>query len=314
MPYDIAVLISTFERPQNLERCIASIEAQRGVEGRFEVVVTDDGSRDHTLDLVRDIARKVDFPLRLTTHEHEGFRLAWCRNEGVAVSTAPYLLFTDGDCLLPANHLHIHLEARCPRYVIGSNCARLDRATSARVDRETIRGGTIASLIPPGEARKLRWKAMRAKLYEWGHIPMRPRLTGNNIALWKSDFERINGFDESFVGWGFEDRDLQCRLEKAGLRVRSILWRGPIGHLWHPPDASFVRNGVGTANRLLFESQDRPVFCVDGLVKAGAGSHGPGHPRTPLQPVEEGGMSRGCRGRDVASSAPSMGKSQSAVA
>ena len=45
----IAVIVSTFERPGHLERCLASLEAQRGVDGNFEVVVTDDGSRDDTL-------------------------------------------------------------------------------------------------------------------------------------------------------------------------------------------------------------------------------------------------------------------------
>ncbi len=40
---EIAVVVSTFERLGHLRRCLASLAAQRGVEGRFEVVVTDDG-------------------------------------------------------------------------------------------------------------------------------------------------------------------------------------------------------------------------------------------------------------------------------
>lgn len=270
MGYDIAVLVSTYQRPGNLERCLASIEAQKGVEGRFEVVVTDDGSSDDTLERTSAAARRVGFPLRLTTHEHEGFRLARCRNEGAAATTAPYLLFTDGDCVLPPDHLRIHLEKRRPNSVVGSDCVRLGRQASERVDLDMIRRNEVTSLVPSGEARRIRWKAARAKLYEWARIPMRPRLSGNNIALWRSDFERVNGFDERFVGWGFEDSDLQRRLEREGLRVRSILWRAPVVHLWHEPDASFVRNGIGTSNRLFFESEGRPTFCIEGLVKAGS--------------------------------------------
>ncbi len=104
---ELAVIVSTFERPGHLSRCLASLEAQRGVDGLFEVVVTDDGSRDTTLRLIADTARRVSFPLTFTTHQHDGFRLARCRNEGVAASTAPYLLFTDGDCILPPDHLRI---------------------------------------------------------------------------------------------------------------------------------------------------------------------------------------------------------------
>lgn len=75
---EIAVIVSTFERPGHLLRCLASLEAQRDVEGLFEVVVTDDGSRDKTLRLVADAAREAPFPLTFTTHPHDGFRLARC--------------------------------------------------------------------------------------------------------------------------------------------------------------------------------------------------------------------------------------------
>ena len=43
---------------------------------------------------------------------------------------------------------------------------------------------------------------------------------------------RINGFDESFEGWGREDSDLTARLLHAGLKRRNL--RGePVLHLWH---------------------------------------------------------------------------------
>ncbi|MDA0255694.1 MAG: glycosyltransferase, partial [Planctomycetota bacterium] len=130
---EIAVIVSTYERPEHLARCLASLEAQRGVDGRFEVVVTDDGSRDGTLRLLATTARRVDFPLTFTTHEHDGFRLARCRNEGVAATTAPYLLFTDGDCILPPDHLRLHLEARRPGRIVAGDCLRLDEKTTATI-------------------------------------------------------------------------------------------------------------------------------------------------------------------------------------
>ena len=33
-----------------------------------------------------------------------------------------------------------------------------------------------------------------------------------NLALWKKDFENINGYDENYIGWGREDSDLVVRL------------------------------------------------------------------------------------------------------
>ena len=235
MSLDISLLVSTFERPKHLRRCLASIEAQMGVGGRFEVVVTDDGSCDETTSMLDDVARRVSFPLTLTTHKHSGFQLARCRNEGVAASTAPYILFVDGDCILPSDHLRIHLEERRSRCVSAGDCVRLDQSTSERIDLDTIRRGAFSTFVPLGEVRRIRAKAVRAKVYQWLRVPMRPRVTGNNIALWRCDFERVNGFDEQFIGWGLEDRDLQQRLLRIGMRVRSILSRTAVLHLWHPP-------------------------------------------------------------------------------
>lgn len=267
LAYDIAIIVSTFERPGHLERCLASIAAQRGVDGRFEVVVTDDGSSDETLIVIAAAARRAAFPICFTTHDHQGFQLARCRNEGLAASQAPYVLFIDGDCLLPPSHVRIHLEERRRGCVNGGDCLRLDAATSERIDLAAIGDGSFNAVVPATEIRRIRWKARRGKVYEWLRRPMRPRLSGNNIAAWRSDLEQINGFDEQFVGWGLEDRDLQQRLEQVGVRTRSILGRTAVVHLWHPPAPSFARNGDATANQGLFQQRNRPSFCRDGLTK-----------------------------------------------
>jgi glycosyltransferase involved in cell wall biosynthesis len=265
---DIAILVSTFERPDHLRRCLLSLERQRGVEGRFEVVVTDDGSSDHTLRLVTETARRVPFPLTFTTHAHHGFRLARCRNEGVAASTAPYLLFTDGDCILPPDHVRIHIDQRRPGCVNAGDCIRLGRSASLAADDAAIAGWQVHHLIDAPERRRMFWKAVRAAGYSLARVPMRPRLTGNNIAVWRSDLERVNGFDEQFVGWGLEDRDVQRRLEAVGVRVRSVLHRTAPLHLWHEPAASFSRNNAGTENLRYYSRRNIPSFCADGIVKA----------------------------------------------
>ncbi len=108
---EIALLVSTYQRPQHLRRALLSIALQRGVDGQMEVVVTDDGSRDETPRVVEEFARTARFPVQFTTHPHSTFQLARCRNEGVAASRAPYLLFLDGDCILPPDHVAIHLGA-----------------------------------------------------------------------------------------------------------------------------------------------------------------------------------------------------------
>lgn len=266
---DIAVIVSTFERLGHLRRCLASLEAQRGVAGRFEVVVTDDGSRDGTVEFLQGAIGRMPFPLTFTTHAHEGFRLARCRNRGVAECSAPYILFTDGDCILPPDHISAHLVARRPGRVVGGDSVRLGPEASDAVDEASLRCGEFPRHIPPREMIRISLKAARAKWYELLRVPMRPRLTGNNIGLWRSDFLRINGFDERYVGWGLEDRDLQYRLERIGVRAWSILARTRPIHLWHEPHPTFARNGSGTPNLAYFRDVSRrPAPCELGFVKS----------------------------------------------
>ncbi|MBS0206259.1 MAG: glycosyltransferase [Planctomycetes bacterium] len=262
---EIAVLVSAFGRPDHLRRSLLSLEMQRHVTGLMEVVITDDGSAETVRPVVEDFARRVEFPVRFTTHAHDGYRLARCRNEGAIASTAPYLLFTDGDCILPQDHVRCHLEFRKHGCVALGDCYRLDREITDRITDSALHSGAYLDWIPMLERRRMSRKAFRAWCYQLLRIPMRPRMTGNNIGLWRTDFERVNGFDENFVGWGLEDRDLQLRLSRLGLRFQSILRRTVTCHLWHPPDATFSRNNYGTKNLEYSRRTEITTRCQNGL-------------------------------------------------
>ncbi len=185
------------------------------------------------------------------------------------MAAAPYLLFTDADCLLPPDHLAIHLQWRRRGTVVAGDCYRLDRAATQRVTERTIQSGEYATWISRRERLRLLKKGLCATITSLLRIPMRPRLTGCNIALWRDDYERVNGFDENFVGWGLEDRDLQVRLGQLGLRFRSIVLATAACHLWHRPHPTFARNNEGTANLCYFQRQEVPSRCRNGLVKDG---------------------------------------------
>jgi glycosyltransferase involved in cell wall biosynthesis len=229
-------------------------------------VVTDDGSRDETRAVVEEFARHAPFPLKFTTHQHDGFRLARCRNEGVLVAAAPYLLFTDGDCLLPPDHVTTHLEFRRRGIAVAGESYRLDRPTSERITEPVVRSSEFTQWVPWRERLRLANKARRAWIYSLLRRRNRPRLTGSNIGVWRDDFERINGFDENYVGWGLEDRDLQLRLGHLGVRFRSILGRTAAYHLWHPRHPTFARNNEGTANLRYYERPEVEIYCRKGLV------------------------------------------------
>ena len=212
---DIALLVSTFERPEHLRRSLLSIALQQGVAGRFEVVVTDDGSTDRTAEVVEAFSRDVDFPVRFTTHPHDGFRLSQCRNEGVAASCAVpvvsrwRLRVAAGSCAGPSG-------APAAGLCDGWRLRRLEQEASARVDERVLRSGEYRDWVAPGEKRRLAKLYRSALLYTAIRHPNKPKLIGNNVGIWRSDYERVNGYDENFHGWGCEDDDLRLRLRRAG--------------------------------------------------------------------------------------------------
>ena len=264
---DIALLISTYQRPAHLRRALESVRLQRGVEGRMEVVVTDDGSTDETPELVKWFARSVDFPVGFTTHERGTFQLARCRNEGVAASTAPYILFLDGDCVLPPDHVAIHLERRKPNVVMAGDFAKLDKETSARVDEGVIRSGEFMNWAPRAELKRLQKQDRKARLYQFFRHPTKPKLIGNNVGIWRTDYERVNGYDENFQGWGCEDDDLRLRLRRAGVRIESILRWTNTFHLWHPTDVTAPQTWRQGRNVAYLNRKGVLTRCRNGLVK-----------------------------------------------
>lgn len=264
---EIAVLVSSFERPGHLRRVLASIAAQRGIGGALEVVVTDDGSRDETPRLVRRFAASVGFPVRFVTHSHDGFQLARCRNEGVQASTAPYLLFLDGDCIIPPDHLRIHLDRRRQNYVMAGYPIHLNEAISEQITETEVRDASYLGRVSLRKKLAMRWRHIRAVGYSLIGHATRPKLLGGNLGIARADYERINGYDENFRGWGCEDDDLRMRLRANGVKVASIAWWTNTYHLWHPKTPSAPPTWRAGANVEYLQRPLRLTRCLSGMAK-----------------------------------------------
>ena len=55
-----------------------------------------------------------------------------------------------------------------------------------------------------------------------------------NLAVARSDLDRIDGFDCAYTGWGLEDSDLVVRLLHAGVQRKDGRFATGVLHLWHP--------------------------------------------------------------------------------
>ena len=264
---DSSLIINTFEKPRHLALVLESIAAQTGVDGRIEVIVADDGSRDETADVVAAFTRTTRLPVRFTTEPHAGFRLARVRNQGARIACGDYLIFLDGDCILPRDHVAAYLARRRPGVAHLGYCARLPEAASAALLPGALAAIELAALVPAAERRLLRRRFRKAWWHAFLRHPSKPRLAGGDFGVWRADFERVNGFDERFIGWGQEDDDLGLRLRAAGVRLESILDRTCSLHVWHPTDPSATRRWRDGPNVDYFQRRGRLTRCRRGLVE-----------------------------------------------
>ena len=262
---DLAIVVVTYQMPWHLRRCLASISAQR-TRASLEIVISDDGSTDETPAIVQEFANTAPFPVRFVTHPHVDFHPARTRNSGARQTTAKQLLFVDGDCLLPPDHVEQHLRLARPGIVTSGYCARLDETTSHAITLPMIESGAFVKLTPPHELAKL--ASMHRKAWWYGMLRhhTKPALRSTDFSVSRRDFERVNGFDERFTGWGCEDDDLGRRLRATGVRLRSILDRTFVFHLWHPPVPSKPTTWREGRNVKYLEQRSRPARCARGLI------------------------------------------------
>lgn len=91
---DVSVIICTRNRPEQLERCLASITADRSA-AEAEVIVIDNGSTDRTGRVIRDAMEASPRRMLMLWSPVPGHARA--RNIGVLGATGSVLAFTDDD-------------------------------------------------------------------------------------------------------------------------------------------------------------------------------------------------------------------------
>jgi glycosyltransferase involved in cell wall biosynthesis len=257
----LALAITCHERPEALGAVLASVARQH--QPPDEILIADDGSGPATRGVIDDFLARSRVPARLVEQPHEGFRVARLRNLAIAATRADHIVFVDGDMCLHPRFVADHRAFARPGWHTQGVRVLADETLSRRLIAEPGFWPTAFSAGLGGPRR--------AYLV---HAPWMARLTRHaanafiatkscNLGVWRGDLLRVNGFDEDFVGWGPEDKDLVARLGFAGVRRQTLLWGGIAVHLHHAP----APRDALAANlaRLEATRRRRRVRCEHGL-------------------------------------------------
>ncbi|GAB3403796.1 glycosyltransferase family 2 protein [Massilia agilis] len=256
----ISLVITTYDRPDALEAVLEGCFAQD--DKNFEIIIADDGSTANTRECIDRLRARSPVPLLHVWQPDEGFRAAMVRNRGTLAATGQYIVFLDGDCIPQRDFIARHRALAEPGFMVSGSRILLSKELTAQVLRDHI------SLPTLGLGAKLRYRfaghlnKVLQLLVRWPDVlRVRRRFTWRrikscNLGVWRADLERVNGFDESFQGWGHEDADLVVRLFHAGVKRKDGAFATEVFHLWHP---EAQRDQAASNRRVVLERASRKI-------------------------------------------------------
>lgn len=98
----VSICIPAYRAEKYLEETLRSVAAQTFRD--WEVIVTEDGSKDRAEEIVREFARTVSQPVIYTRHE-KNRGLPATRNTGITTARGDWIAFLDSDDLWLPDHL-----------------------------------------------------------------------------------------------------------------------------------------------------------------------------------------------------------------
>lgn len=188
----ISVVVPTYNAEGDMERLLESLKGQNYPNKKYEIIVSDDGSKDRTVSIAKD------FDVKVIENKNNG--PAHARNIGFEKRNeeSDIVLFIDSDTKadedLLLNHVSVHRE--------------------------------FDEVIVSGEIEYFGDKTIISKLIEDSSIF--PTKSGkNNNLLWSSSnnlsfgvdtFQKLK-FDEGFPNAAGEDVDISFRARKKGIKI-----------------------------------------------------------------------------------------------
>lgn len=190
----ISVVVPTFRRWDRLKLTLAALEAQTLPKEVLEVIVSDDGSADGTIDRLREYAAASLMNLVVVSGPNSGPAAA--RNRGLSRAQGEWVAMTDDDCIPEPDWLSQQM---------------------AFVEGHPDVAGVGGKVVAHGShiiSRYIDWT--RVMLPGVGMAGQVQYLVTANAMFRRDLLKRLGGFDETYRWPGGEDPDLSFRAIAEG--------------------------------------------------------------------------------------------------
>ncbi len=266
-----SVIMTTYNSPRHLELAMTALLVQSELD--FELHIADDGSTAETAELVSAFSKNAPFPVIYSWQPDEGYRKTKILNEAIRKSKADYLIFIDGDCVVHKDFIKMHLAFRQTGHYLAGRRVDLGPKYSQELTPQMILNQSLHAFTPgliksciEGDSQYWHravpvYNSLLRKLLKMENVD---DMKGCNFSVDRDVVFKINGFDEDYQGYAREDTDLELRLQKFGLKIKSLKGAALQYHVWH------ARLPESESNKLKLRDLSQGVsaaMCKNGLIK-----------------------------------------------
>lgn len=271
----ISVIVPIYNRLEHFRALfICLLRQNRQID---ELIITDDGSSQQILDYIADLIPKASFKIKHIYQEDKGFRKTRALNNGVINSEGELLVFCDQDLIFGEEYIE-YMEKN-----IKKGCFLLCRPISVNEEEKNIilkkieLSNKYEELLKPlpkdyleSVNKTLKTDRKRRILNILKLSKRGIKLVGMSYAVMKSDYLKVNGYDENYNGWGEEDDDFGNRLYVAGVKGKELKTPNMQIHLWHysDPTKKHSMNEEYYYKRKKEIFSNKNYFCKNGCSEA----------------------------------------------
>lgn len=203
---NISVVVVCFNEEKNIEPCIESLIKQDYPPENMEIIVSDGGSRDKTIEIIEKLALN-DKRIKLVIEKKQG--TAAGRNAGVKAAQYPFVAFTDADCEVPTDWLKSLAENFIVNKDLNPKLAAVGGGnTSPKDGGKFLEALDIALDSFLGSFTSIQGRKYKKPVFV-------PSLANLNVLYEKEAIISAGLFDESLLS-DAEDAELNFRIRRHG--------------------------------------------------------------------------------------------------
>jgi len=239
---DVSVIIPTYNRRKILEITLPPILNQ-DFEGKYEVILSDDGSEDETSSYIEELKEKYTQLRYIKNKERRG--PAYTRNRALEIAQGRLIVFIDSDIYVKKDFLKNHFE--------------IQKENNFNV---LVQGPVINTynLEKPWE-EKFKLRDFSSAYFATG-----------NASIARDILLKTGFFDENFTFYGWEDLELGIRIKKLNIRKinseKVTVW-----HIQTPPKLEnlsyLINKEKERARSAIYFYQKHPILEVKMMIQLG---------------------------------------------